>query len=128
MEAEKKMTPFRRVMQLRGVSIRELSGLSCESTALVCYIAQGLAHFPTYAQLERVTKYMGCSPSDLYTKAELRMMYPEQFPKRKREKDENPRVRVDRDLLQRLQAVFPDHDNGAIVNDALICLCEEQLV
>lgn len=32
-----------------------------------------------------MTKYMGCSPSDLYTKAELRMMYPEQFPKRKRE-------------------------------------------
>jgi len=99
MESSKDMTPIRRVMQLRGVSIRELAGLSGESTALICYITQGLAHFPTYEQLERCAKYMGCAPSDLYTKAELRMFYPEQFPRRKREKDGNPRVRVDRELF-----------------------------
>ena len=83
MESNKPLTPIQRMMQLRGVSMRELAGLSGESTALVCYIARGLAHFPTYAQLEQ--------------KAQLRMMYPEQFPRRKRERYGNPRVRIDRE-------------------------------
>ena len=95
MESNKPTTPIQRIMQIRGVSIRELAGLSGESTALICYITRGLARFPTYEQLERCAKYMGCAPYDLYTKAELRMFYPEQFPKRKRERYGNPRVRID---------------------------------
>lgn len=59
MESNKPLTPIQRVMQLRGVSMRELAGLSGESTALVCYIARGLAHCPTYAQLERVRQVHG---------------------------------------------------------------------
>ena len=107
----KHMTPIRHVMQLRGVSIRELAGLSGESTALICYITQGLAHFPTYEKLERVARYMGCTPSDLYTKAELRMMYPEQFPKRKREKDGNPRIRLDKPVYDYLLSKFGQKEN-----------------
>lgn len=100
MEGNKPLTPFQRQMQLRGTSMRELAGLSGESTALICYIARGLAHFPTYEQLERCARYMLCTPSDLYTKTQLRMMYPEQFPKRKRLKDGNPRVRIDRNQIE----------------------------
>lgn len=96
MESNKPLTPFQFQMQLRGISIRELAGLSGESTALICYIARGLAHFPTYEQLERCARYMGGTPFDLYTMAQLRMMYPEQFPKRKRKSDGNPRVQIDR--------------------------------
>lgn len=116
MESDKNLTPIQRVMQLRGVSIRELAGLSGESTALICYIARGLAHFPTYAQLERVSKHMGCVPSDLYTKAELRMFYPEQFPKRKREKDGNPRVRLDKPVYDYLLSKFgaKEHVNSVV--------------
>ncbi len=99
MENSKPLTPFQFQMQLHGVSMRELAGLSGESTALICYIARGLAHFPRYEQLERCARYMGCMPSDLYTKAQLRMMYPEQFPKRKRKSDDNPRVRIDSHVI-----------------------------
>ena len=91
----KTLTPFQYQMQLRGVSMRELAGLTGESTALICYIARGIAHFQTYEQLERCARYMGCTPFDLYTKTQLRMMYPEQFPKRKREHYGNPSVRID---------------------------------
>ena len=103
-ESNKPLTPFQFQMQLHGVSMRELAGLSGESTALICYIARGLAHFPTYAQLERCARYMGCTPSDLYTKAQLRMMYPEQFPKKKRKSDGNPRVRIDKTVYEYLDA------------------------
>lgn len=118
MESDKNLTPIQRVMQLRGVSIRELAGLSGESTALICYIARGLAHFPTYAQLERVSKYMGCVPSDLYTKAELRMFYPEQFPKRKRENRTcSIHVRIDPRLADKLREYYPDRSLACAVND-----------
>ena len=114
----KNMTPIRRVMQLRGVSIRELAGLTGESTALICYITQGLAHFPTYKKLEQVAKYMGCSPSDLHTKAELRMFYPEQFPKRKRENRTcSVHVRIDPRLADRLREYYPDRSLAYSVND-----------
>lgn len=99
MENNKPATPFQFQMQLHGVSMRELAGLSGESTALICYIARGLAHFPRYEQLERCARYMGCTPFDFYTKAQLRMMYPEQFPKRKRKSDGNPRVRIDKRMV-----------------------------
>lgn len=118
MDSKKPLTPIQRMMQLRGVSMRELAGLSGESTALVCYIARGLAHFPTYAQLERCARYMGCRPEDLYTKAQLRMMYPEQFPRRKRENRTcTVHVRIDPQLAGRLREYYPDRSLVHAVND-----------
>lgn len=120
MEINKPLTPIQRVMQLRGVSIRELAGLSGESTALICYIARGLAHFPTYAQLERCAKYMGCRPEDLYTKAQLRMMYPEQFPKRKPENRAcTVHVRIAPELAEKLKRLYPNRSVAYLVNDQI---------
>ncbi len=120
MESNKPLTPIQRMMQLRGVSMRELAGLSGESTALVCYIARGLAHFPTYAQLEQCARYMGCRPEDLYTKAQLRMMYPEQFPRRKPENRTcTVHVRIDPQLAEKLKRKFPNRSIAYLVNDHL---------
>lgn len=120
MESNKPLTPIQRVMQLRGVSIRELSWLTGESTALICYIARGLAHFPTYAQLEQCARSMGCQPEDLYTKAQLRMMYPEQFPKRKRENRKHTvHVRIDSELAEKLKRLYPNRSVAYLVNDQI---------
>lgn len=120
MESNKPLTPIQRMMQLRGVSMRELAGLSGESTALVCYIARGLAHFPTYAQLEQCARYMGCRPEDLYTKAQLRMMYPEQFPRRKPENRTcTVHVRIHPELVEKLKQMYPNKTVAYLVNDHL---------
>lgn len=126
MEINKPLTPIQRVMQLRGVSIRELAGLSGESTALVCYIVRGLAHFPTYAQLERCTKYMGCQPQDLYTKAQLRMMYPEQFQKQKHENRKHTvHVRIDSELAEKIRQLLPNRSIAGFVNDHIDCIVRQ---
>lgn len=120
MESNNTLTPFQRMMQLRGVSIRELAGLADESTALICYIARGLAHFPRYEQLERCTKHMGCAPTDIYTKAQLRMMYPEQFPRRKPENRTcTVHVRIHPGLVERLKQRFPNRSIAYLVNDQI---------
>lgn len=118
MENNRPLTPLQYQMQLRGVSMRELAGLSGESTALICYIARGLARFPTYEQLERCTRYMGCMPSDVYTKQQLRMMYPEQFPKRKRLNDGNPRVRIDGHVIDFIRR--KGLDVNMVVNQSIL--------
>jgi len=121
MESNKAVTPIQQRMADANVTVRDLAGITGESTALVSYVSRGLAHFPTYAQLERCCERMGCKPQDMYTKAQLRMMYPEQFPKRKRTKDGNPRVRIRDDVF----AYFSNKaegcgcDVGSLINAAL---------
>ena len=69
------MTKFRERMQATGASMRILADVAGVSSSLVCYIAQGYAHFPEYEQPCRVCDFMHCKPTDLYTRTELRRWY-----------------------------------------------------
>jgi len=108
------MTKFRERMQATGRSMRMLAEVAGVSSSLVCYIAQGYAHFPEYEQLCRVCDFMGCKPTDLHTKDELRRWYGVGEPRRK-SKEGSPRVRIDREDYDHLS----DRYGKCYVNEAI---------
>lgn len=90
-------------MKEQNVTMREMSDVTGLSTALICYIAQGCAMFPTFHQLNLACIRLGCKPADIYPYKDLRRMYPNEVPAKKRDKG-NPRIRVDRitaELIER---------------------------
>lgn len=111
-------TAFRERMNQSGTTMLALAQITRVSTALVCYIAQGYARFPTYEQLASACRFMCCKPTDIYAQSELRMMYPEQFPKKKRLKDGNPRVRIDGRVIQYIRS--KGLDVNMVVNQGLL--------
>jgi DNA-binding Xre family transcriptional regulator len=113
------MTKFRERMQATGRSMRMLAEVAGVSSSLVCYIAQGYAHFPEYEQLCRVCYFMGCKPTDLHKKDELRRWYGVGEPRRK-SKEGSPRVRIDKPLYEFLAAHSSGTTPGKLINWLLL--------
>jgi len=122
------MSKFREYMDKSGYGVRDVAVVTGESTALVSYVARDLAHFPRYEQLEDICKRMNCKPTDVYTTAELRVMYPEHAPKRRRSRDGNPRVRVSHystDWIKAHGYNVTDFVDGAVARKIYSILAEE---
>lgn len=104
-------------MKEQGITMREMSEITGLSTALICYIAQGYAMFPTYGQLDIACIRLGCEPKDLYSYGELRRMYPKEVPVKKRAK-ENPRIRINKITYEIIRQNY-DEDVGRYVNECV---------
>lgn len=99
---------IKQLMKSKGITMRELSFETGLSTALICYISQGIARFPEAWQLLTVCEQLGCKPTDLYTKNELKRFYPNEFPTKKREPSKTVNVKVDRVTAEIIQQTHGD--------------------
>ena len=102
------MTKMQKRMLDMGVSIRNLSELTGEATALVCYIARGLAHFQTFDSLYKACLALRCTPEDLFRKRDLETWYPDLYPKQQRKPRQARAIQIPLDIAEDIEALGLD--------------------